>query len=101
MKTNSEYMLRKIAGETILIPTGSASQKLNGMIRLTETAAFIWQQVDTASDLAEIVERLQEEYEVDRETANQDVHGFLYQLYIRDIVRDIPEFEENPGGEKQ
>ena len=92
MKTNSEYILREIAGETVLIPTGSASQKLNGMIRLTETAAFIWKQVDTARDLSEIIRRIQEEFEVDEETAGRDVRGFLYELYIRDMVRDIPEF---------
>ena len=61
MKTNKEYVLREIAGEPLLIPTGMASQKLNGMIRLTETAAFIWKQVDIASDLEEIVERMARE----------------------------------------
>ena len=55
MKTNKEYVLREIAGEPLLIPTGMASQKLNGMIRLTETAAFIWKQVDTASDRKSVV----------------------------------------------
>ena len=101
MKTNSEYILREIAGEIVLIPTGSASQKLNGMIRLTETAAFIWKQVDTARDLSEIIRRIQEEFEVDEETAGRDVRGFLYELYIRDMVRDIPEFAENPGEVKK
>ena len=62
MKTNKDYMLREIAGESLLIPTGTASQKLNGMIRLTETAVFIWKQVDTAADLAEIVRRIREEW---------------------------------------
>ena len=57
MKTNSEYMLREIAGESVLIPTGSASQKLNGMIRLTETAAFIWKRVDDSADLEEYATR--------------------------------------------
>ena len=47
MKTNSEFILREIAGEAVLIPTGEASQNLNGMIHLTETGAFIWKQVDT------------------------------------------------------
>lgn len=101
MKTNSEYILREIAGETVLIPTGSASQKLNGMIRLTETAAFIWKQVETARDLSEIIQRIQEEFEVDEETARRDVRGFLYELYIRDMVRDIPEFAENPEEVKE
>lgn len=91
MRTNKEYMIREIAGEKILIPTGAASQKLNGMIRLTDTAAFIWEQIDTAKDLAEIVERLCGTFEVDEQTAQRDVHGFVYELYIRDIVLDIPE----------
>ena len=94
MKTNKEYMLREIAGETVLVPTGSASQKLNGMIRLTESAAFIWKQVDTAADLEEIVARVQDEYEVDEDTARRDIYGFLRELYIRGIVQDIPELEK-------
>ena len=77
MKTNKEYMLREIAGETVLVPTGSASQRLNGMIRLTESAAFIWKQVDTAADLEEIVARVQDEYEVDEDTARRDIYGLL------------------------
>ena len=94
MKTNKEYALREISGEPLLIPTGMASQKLNGMIRLTETAAFIWKQVDTATDLEDIVEKILQEFEVDEETARRDVYGFLRELYVRDIVREIPEFTE-------
>ena len=77
-----------------MIPTVMASQKLNGMIRLTETAAFIWKQVDTATDLEDIVEKILQEFEVDEETARRDVYGFLRELYVRDIVREIPEFTE-------
>ena len=91
MKTNSEFILREIAGEAVLIPTGEASQNLNGMIHLTETGAFIWKQVDTAAE--EITERIRLEFEVDEETARRDVRGFLHELYIRGLVADIAEFE--------
>lgn len=101
MKTNKDYMLREIAGESLLIPTGTASQKLNGMIRLTETAVFIWKQVDTAADLAEIVRRIREEFDVDEETAQRDVHGFLREFYLLDMVRDIPELEEELEKERE
>lgn len=101
MKTNKEYMLREIAGETVLIPTGSASQKLNGMIQLTESAAYIWKQVDTAVDLEEIVARVQDEYEVDEDTARRDIYGFLRELYVRGVVQDIPELELEMSGEQQ
>lgn len=94
-------MLREIAGETVLVPTGSASQKLNGMIRLTESAAYIWKQVDTAADLEEIVARVQDEYGVDEDTARRDIYGFLRELYVRGIVQDIPELELEMSGEQQ
>ncbi len=64
------------------------------MINLSETAAFIWKQVDSSSDLAEIINRLQEEYEVSEEIATEDVYGYLLELYARDMVRDIPEFSD-------
>lgn len=101
MKTNSEYMLREIAGESVLIPTGSASQKLNGMIRLTETAAFIWKRVDDSADLEEIITKVRETFDVDEETAKRDVYGFLYELYIRDMVLDIPELAQKAAGEQE
>ena len=48
MKTNPDYILRELAGETILVPTGAASQKLNGMLCLTETAAYMSRQGPSA-----------------------------------------------------
>ena len=75
-------------------------QKLNGMIELTDSAAFIWKQVDTAKDLEEIVARVREEYEVEEEAARRDIYGFLRELYIRGIVQDIPEMEEKISGEQ-
>lgn len=94
MKTSREYILREIAGESVLIPTGAATQKLNGMIQLTDSAAFIWKQVDTAANLEEILSRVKEEFEVDEDTARCDIYGFMHELYIRGIVLDIPEFEQ-------
>lgn len=91
MRTNTDYILKEVAGETLLIPTGEASQRLNGMIRLTETAAFIWKQVDASENLEEIIYHVTEAFEIDRETAKKDVYGFLHELFIRNMVLDIPE----------
>ena len=46
MKRNTDFMLRDIAGEVILVPTGAATQQFNGMITLNEVAAFIWKNLD-------------------------------------------------------
>lgn len=95
MKTNKDYFLREIAGEHVLIPTGEASQRLNGMIHLTDTAAFIWEQVDISQNLQEIIQHVTDEFEVNMEEAERDVYGFLYELYVREMVMDIPELKES------
>ena len=46
MKRNTDFMLRDIAGEVILVPTGAATQQFNGMITLNEVAAFIWKNLN-------------------------------------------------------
>lgn len=93
MRTNENYILREIDGESILIPIGEASEHLNGMIHLTPTAAFIWKEVDRANCLEEIIQKLMEKYEVTDEIARRDVYGFLSELYNRRMVLEIPEFE--------
>ena len=74
MKRNTDFMLRDIAGEVILVPTGAATQQFNGMITLNEVAAFIW--------------KIMDEFEVDEETARTDVEGFVGVLYEHGLVLD-------------
>ncbi len=93
MKTNEDYILRDIDGESMLIPIREASVLFNGVIHLTDTAAFIWKQVDTADCVEEIVRRLVAAYKVTEKEAREDVYGFLGELYRRDIVLEIPELD--------
>lgn len=95
MKTNENYILREIDGESILIPIGEASEHLNGMIHLTPTAAFIWKEVDNSNCLEEIIQKLMGKYEVTEEIARRDIYGFLSEFYKRQMVLEIPEFENN------
>ena len=80
MKTNPDYILRTIAGEAILIPTGAASTQFNGMINLSDVAAFVWKNMDGCANLDELVEKVVAEYEVDKATARADVQRFVDSL---------------------
>ena len=88
MKRNTDFMLRDIAGEVILVPTGAATQQFNGMITLNEVAAFIWKNLDESESSEILVEKIMDEFEVDRETATRDVIGFVSALYERGLVLD-------------
>lgn len=80
MKTNKDYILRSIAGESILIPTGTAAAQFNGMINLSEVGAFVWENLDSCADLDALVEKVVSAYDVDEATARADVQRFVDSL---------------------
>ena len=80
MQVSKDYLLRTIAGETILIPSGAAAQKFNGLVTVNAIGAFIWDVLQTPTDLEALVARITDEYEVDAETARRDAEEFLSEL---------------------
>lgn len=88
MKRNKDFMLREIAGEVVLVPTGEATQNFNGLITLNEVAAFIWKHLDEAKTEEKLAEMILGEFDTDRETAEGDVQRFLQALYEQGMVVD-------------
>ena len=89
MRAIEDLIVREIAGEHILIPTGSAALKIHGMINLSESGYLLWDKLQSECTEEELVEAILAEYEIDRETAAEDVHSFLEKMYsIGILVRD-------------
>lgn len=80
MHAVKEMLLRDIAGETVLIPTGKMAQKLNGIISLTESGKLLWLLLDQDRTPEELTDALVAEYTVSPETARADVDAFLQKL---------------------
>ena len=80
MQVSKDYLLRTIAGETILIPSGAAAQKFNGLVTVNAIGAFIWDVLQAPTDLDALVARITDEYDVDADTARRAQH-------IRTFVR--------------
>lgn len=77
MKRNDNYIVRKIAGETLLVPTGAAAREFSGLITLNELGAFIWEHLNGAQDVDALAGMIAAEYEVDAATARADAQEFL------------------------
>ncbi|MFQ7311595.1 MAG: PqqD family protein [Sellimonas sp.] len=80
MRIVKEFIMRTVAGETILVPTGAAAEEFNGMLTLTETAKVIWENLEKVDSLDEMVHVLTEQFEVDQETAKQDTAALVSEL---------------------
>ena len=88
MRINKDYVLRNVAGESIVVPTGEAAQKLNGMMTLNETAAFLWENVEKVQTKEELVKLLLDEFDVDKEIAIEDVDDFINELTAIGIIEN-------------
>lgn len=72
MRIKKGFVLRRVAGQAMVIATGEASRDFHGMVKLNETGCDIWQGLTDGLDEEQIVDRLVEKYEVDREKAAAD-----------------------------
>ena len=86
MKIKKTIITREIAGQTSLVPFGDALKDTNGMFMLTESGAFIWSVLPECDTEQEIVNKLFDEYEVERSLAETDVKNFLNKLREFDII---------------
>ena len=79
MKLKEGFILREVAGQTVVLPSGD-DLNLNMMITLNGTGAFLWKQLEAEKSDAELVAALRAEYDVDEETAMSAVDGFIAKL---------------------
>ena len=81
MKITENYILREIAGEYIVVPTGSAAMDFKGLITLNDTGVFLWKLLQEDDQTKEsLLDALCEEYEAVREEAKADIEEFLQRI---------------------
>lgn len=79
MKIKEGFLLRQVAGQTVVLPVGQ-DLDLNMMITLNDTGAFLWQQLQAETDEASLTDALLKEYDVDESTAKKSVSAFIAKL---------------------
>ena len=79
MKLKDGFLLREVAGQTVVLPIGG-DMDLDMMITLNDTGAFLWQKLQENTDEAALVAALLAEYDVDEATAKQAVANFVAKL---------------------
>lgn len=77
MKIKKGFVVREIAGKSVVIALGEASKSFKGMIELNGTARVIWDMLSQGKEKSDIVDAIVSEYDVARETADADVEHFI------------------------
>lgn len=86
MEIKKQVILRSVAGEHMLIPVGETVFEYNGIFMMTESGKLLWENIEKGAEENELKELLMEEYEIDAETALNDVKEFLEMLKAFGII---------------
>ena len=79
MKMKDGFVLRTVAGETVVLPTGGVTN-FDMMITLNDTGKVLWQQLENGAEVDELVAALLADYDVDEATAKAGVERFVAKL---------------------
>lgn len=87
-QVNSDFLLREVVGEYLLIPTGNSTDSINGMISLNETFQFIWKQFQNPHTIYEVVLIALEEYEDTDGRIAKDIYRFVVESLNLKFIRE-------------
>ena len=86
MKITREYILREIAGDYIIIPTGKTVFDFNGLITLNEVGVSLWKMLQNEVTFDDLLQGILDEYDVEPAVAREDIQEFLDQLVSGGIM---------------
>lgn len=87
MVISKDYMLREIAGDFIVVPTGQAVFQFQGLITLNEVGKYLWELLQKQDQTVDqLAKQVCQAYEVEETVARQDVQEFVQALESRGIL---------------
>ncbi len=89
MKLKTDYKIRKIAGESVIVRMGAQNVKMTTIISLNSTSEWLWEQLqDEEFDVEKVADLLTAEYEVDRDVALTDAAKWVEMLRKAELVNE-------------
>lgn len=77
MKRKENFEIVEIAGDYMAIPTGGSAASFGGVAALNGVSAFLLKSMETDISEEALLEKMLEEYDVDRDTAARDLREIL------------------------
>lgn len=95
MRVDKEFVLREIAGDYIIIPTGKTVLEFNGLITVNEVGVSIWNMLQKEVTFDKLVQGILDEYDVEEQVAREDIREFLDKLIAGGILKADHEDRDN------
>lgn len=87
MKVKEGFILREVADSYVIVAVGEASRHFKGVIKVNETAAFLFKEFEKGNfDTDNLAKLLIGEYNVYYDQAKKDVEDFIQSLKDGKII---------------
>jgi hypothetical protein len=86
VRVDKEFVLREIAGDYIIIPTGKTVLEFNGLVTVNEVGVSLWKMLQNEVTFDDLVNGILEEYDVEEAVAREDIREFLDKIIESGIL---------------
>lgn len=95
-----ETVLRRIAGETLLIPIRGRLADMQRIFALDPVAERVWEHVDGKKGMGQIARRIQADFDVEAAVALRDIDAFIASLREEGLVEEVVVQSGDRAGDK-
>ncbi len=92
---------RHIGGETLIVPVRGNVGDLASIYSFNEIGSLLWTLLEIPKNITELLAAVEREYDVDSETARQDVERFLGDMLSAGLAEVWPAAAAEPAGREQ
>ena len=86
MKISDKFILKVIDDEKMLIPVKHDYASAQKIINLNDTSFYIYSSIKNELNEEQIISKMMEEYEVDKDTLIKDVHNLVKQFIELGVI---------------
>ena len=88
-RINPDFILREIAGEYTIIPTGGNNVFSNAVMAPNETAVFLWEAFQQQSTIQDVVVETMQKYDATEEQIYNSISNFVKQSLEFKVLEEV------------
>lgn len=88
MKVKDGYILKKVAGENIVIATGEARLSFNGIITFNEVGAEVFTRLDGTRTVSQIVDEIASLYNAPKDVIEKDINKLIEKMRNHGLLEE-------------
>jgi hypothetical protein len=88
-RQNPNIVLRKVAGEALLIPVSGQAAQMQQIFALNHTAETVWAELKSPCTISELGGQITARFEVEQATAENDARELITELLKAGIVEEV------------